>query len=148
MAIVKFDTMDNKLNIHDARALWWWNALAIFTVVLSLGIVFAILYLPGVPLNVADLGTLVVFFFYPVFYFLDVVRFIELPDYGMGAMAMIVTVPVGILWVACITSLTRFGPGKWWASNGYYDVVRHGIILFGATYFVLCVATFAGLLIF
>lgn len=139
--------MENTINAHDARALQLWKVLAAFTSIFTVLVLVAILYLPDVPLDVDDLSTLVIFFFYPIFYFLDVLSFIQLEDYGMGAIAMVFTVPVGILWVACITVLTLFGPGKWMASNGYYDVVRQGIILFGKIYFILCVAMFVGVFI-
>ena len=123
------------------RSRTWWKVLRVFSVLLSVFVAVMILILPQTGGD--QIRTSIIFIFYPIFYFLDGLRLFQLQDYGMGSMAMIVTVPLGVLWVACITSLTLFGPGKWKALNDQrYAVIRKAIIFLGTLYLMLCVGMF------
>lgn len=117
------------------RQLKLWKVLFAFTIIVTLGVFFILLTFPNV--GGSTIPDSLVFIFFPLFVFLDGVRLFQMQDYGMGGMAAIVTVPAGMLWVLCVTSLLLFGPGKWNAINSpIYGFFRITIMFLGTLYLV------------
>ncbi len=97
----------------------YWKLLFGFTIFVTIGMLVMMISMPQAGGDI--IPTSIIFTFPALFYGLELLGVFDVPNYGMGGIAMIITAPVGLLWVFCGMMLLLFGPGKTKAtySSGY-----------------------------